>query len=285
MAVVEFQSPSEWADHIERNNHDRIYYREFHHGSKGSWGGPDDFETTKKKLRTGCTRNVQMAEEMVGKINAEIEVPERTYSPSPTGGYPVVADYLAGSPTPMRCVEVEENESTPIRIFIAIGCSASVSAKDMARRGAAALALAMSLQRHRPVELWAYNDWREGRNGRRDTTHLKVKLGTTPVSIAHACHVLSNPGILRKLGFCLLTEEAGHNPGLITAPHSHPLKPLDKVSPTHPYIKELREALGATQDDLILGREYSATGMIFKNPVDWVQEEVNRHLIRKEENV
>ena len=287
MSIKSFETAREWHTYLSRPEIEQVS-REYGCRGTDSWTGRDSWETVKKKLLYGDAALVADAEKLMNKINAEIEVPERELISAPAGAYPVIPDYLAGSPTPMRTRVQQENTSSPIRIFASITSSASVAAEDNMKRGVAALSLAMALQTVRPVEMWIYMEskGRSARNGQPgdDVCLTKVKIGNSPLSLAHACHMLSNPSIQRKLMFAMYYEDTRRRDS-IPWPNDHPLKSLTQVPPEHPYWAKIKRWLGAGPDDLVLGGEFSPNGAIFTDPVKWVQHEIDKHLRQQEENM
>lgn len=129
------------------------------------------------------------------------------WQPSVMGAYPMVPDFLAGMPDCMRRRMQTDTDVSPIRIVVNTTVSAGVDAHDLARRGAAATALAIKLSEVRPVELWAaYGGHAAGR-----TTIGRVKMDTNPVSISNAVAVLSSRQFARAICFAPMIEAANYN--------------------------------------------------------------------------
>lgn len=249
------------------------------------WTG-GSYDEVARLCKVGDPSRVPEAEKLIEKINTDIEAPVREWVAAPAGGFPVVADHLAGSPTPMRYREPDLSIFSPIRIFVSLGCSASVRAKDMEKRGTAALALAIAMQNIRPVELYAFTEMVGKRTADRHNgcCMVKIRLGTSPLSLSHVAHVFGCPGVYRQLCFAVWCEE-GHPDTWIPWAKGHPRKTLDSVSPEDPWHEKLRDMLDAQPGDVVLGGEFTPTGLIFTDPTKWVQLEINKHIYREEEGL
>lgn len=127
------------------------------------------------------------------------------WQPDVMGAYPMVPDFLAGMPDPMRRRAQTEQDISPIRIVVNVMVSAGVERHELAKRGAAAAALAIKLSEIRPVELWAAYG---GRSAHRSTVG-RVRMDTSPVDIAHLVAVLSTPQFARAVTFPVIHEANG----------------------------------------------------------------------------
>ena len=95
---------------------------------------------------------VSHAEALLEKIEGEVDS-HAEWVPSIYGAYPVVPEFLAGSPSSMWR-GTRPSDASPVAVWVDLTCSGGFSAKDMEKRGTAILALVMKLQAIRPVDLY-----------------------------------------------------------------------------------------------------------------------------------
>jgi hypothetical protein len=125
---------------------------------------------------------------------------------SVAGGAPNVPAYLAGSPVSMRRRARVMDTAAPLVIALELGVSAAVDTATIARRGAAALALARIASASRPVELWGYFAARDGAD---HCAGMAVKLDTAPMDVSRAAWLFCAPEALRRAAFAVLAHTGG----------------------------------------------------------------------------
>lgn len=223
------------------------------------------------KCYNGDEKLVPIAESLMSKIDASVEVPHREWIPDVYGAYPVVPDYLQGSPTPMRRITVHPSETQHINIYVGTSSSGGFSSAQMLTRGVAILALVMKLQEVRPVTLYVMGE----QFGRADGEYLQVvQVGSQPVNLSVACFVLTNAGFDRHFMHSIATAKAGYTgawPRLYNGGGSE-------------WVNHLKEVLPMTDSDIYIKGAYSKDKeltLMLENPVEWVNGQVKR-LIDKE---
>lgn len=110
------------------------------------------------------------------------------------GGSPNVPAFLAGSPMSMRRRVRTMDTAAPLTIAVEMTVSANAKPAEIARRGAAALALARIAAAARPVTLWAfYGAQNYGQNAA-----FAVRIETAPLDLARAAWLLCSPEACRR---------------------------------------------------------------------------------------
>lgn len=189
---VEFSSPQELATEIRREiagGSPFFYDRE-------SWTG-EKLADSLERTATGHTARVPEAERLLDAIEAEIEQSAPEWSNDVAGAFPDVPAFLAGAPECMRRRIQTISERAPVRVWVDVSSSAGISHDMLARRGVAALALAMQLIRQgRAVELLTFTSL-DGQAGGQSC--IVVRMVTAPVDIASVAHCLTSSGFSRSL--------------------------------------------------------------------------------------
>lgn len=123
------------------------------------------------------------------------------WEPSRVGVMPIVPNVVAGIPETMLAqYVVHEAAKHPLTIMVDVGVSASVSAAEAARYGAAVAALVLTLQRVRPVELFVTDTL--GDKGPKVTATVPiVRLGAAPFDPAQIAYALADVSFTRRLAF------------------------------------------------------------------------------------
>jgi hypothetical protein len=138
------------------------------------------------------------------------------------GAVPNIPAYLAGQPLAMRRRAKREDDTAPVAIMVDLTSSAHIHHRDVAKRGAAILALVRAISARRPVELWVGAGIAASRR-REDGSEWELRdvdaiwnfarLDTAPLDLARAAHMLTATCVSRS-GFYAYAE-AHH--GFITA--------------------------------------------------------------------
>jgi len=188
----------------------------------------------------GDVSRVAQAERMIESLTVQIESPVTHWQAAPAGAFPIVPDYLAGRPDCMRRKVQDASSAAPIRVFLETGVSAGINVDRVVDRGIAFLALAMSLSRVRPVELFACNFWRKDSKEDKRIAGVVIPINAAPLDIALACGVLTQPSVTRGLMYSYLAEEHRSNHrGFGVWDHETARKML-RCAPSDIYVPPLR---------------------------------------------
>lgn len=174
------------------------------------------------------------------------------WNPSVYGAYPVVPEFLAGSPTPMRHRQSVETENLPIGIWVDLTSSGRIGLDTLRRRGIVLLALVLKLQAIRPIELYVCIGSSSNRGG------VRITLNTRPLDLASSCFILCN-GTFARLPMYALVREMSQS--LITSL-------LIRES-------DFRAAFDVPEGDLVVGTahlDYSSE--IQSDPVAWINKQL-----------
>lgn len=158
---------------------------------------------TLRRARAGDPARVKLADDMLTKLENAVGFEARRWRAvdAVAGGVPNVPAYLAGAPLAMRRRARVMDAAAPLTIAIDLGVSQSVNERTIARRGAAALALARIAAASRPVSLWVYF---AARSDTGTDAMFAVKLDTAPLDVSRAAWLLCAPEALRRAGFAVL---------------------------------------------------------------------------------
>lgn len=173
----------------------------------GSFHGATSSETL-ERVRGGDLARVALADAMLAHLEDSIGFEARRWRTvaSVAGGAPNIPAFLAGAPMTMRRRVRMLDAAAPLTIALEIGVSQSVDAATIARRGAAALALARIAAGQRPVALWAYS---AARCGDGNAAAYAVRLDTAPLDLARAAWLLCSPEACRRASFATCSSLAG----------------------------------------------------------------------------
>lgn len=202
------------------------------------------------------------AVKLLEKIDASTHGRKKVQAmPSVAGERVNMGAYLRGEPQNMRRRVRVEHERSPIRVCLELIVSAGVSHDQLARRGAAIAALAVRLAEVRPVELWV--SW-----GNMASSHTsvcgRVRLDTTPLSMANAVAVMASPMFCRGILFGEMWRQ-----GKATSENSLPWAfgyPSDADR-----TRKLRAALQLEPQDIFIpGGHLTEAAQFMADPVAWV---------------
>lgn len=169
-----------------------------------NWNGGMSAVDSLQRVRTGDLAGVPASDRFMAQIESMIPATAAWRNiDSPVGGSPIVPAYLAGHPLNMRRRIRTAVETAPLSVFAELVSSADISAENMAKRGAAILALVRALSAVRAVELWAI--LAIGDDGVRATAC--VRIDTSPLDLARAGHVLTHPSVPRALTYPTLDKK------------------------------------------------------------------------------
>lgn len=233
------------------------------------WAG-ETWDEALEGARRGRTGLVPDAEALLERVRQEVESPASVWAPARAGAYPVVPDALAGLPEPMRRRVPAQDSRAPVRVLVDLTSSGGLEHGLLARRGVAFLALAMALSVERPLELYVVVALG---GGRRDVV-LVAELPTRPLDLAAACHALTSQGYVRGLCYSLCRElGSGGEWAFSVTP--------DGARGRAAYAARLSEALGATEDDLVVPPAYLEDEAA-RDPVGFVRRAVDARRAARE---
>jgi hypothetical protein len=169
-----------------------------------------------------------------------------------------IAAMRGGDPRAMLRRVSQSAERSLSRIFVDVGCSASVSEATMAKRGAAALGLVRALASSRPIALAAVMC---GRSCGLERSPIVVHLPSAPLDVARAAAWIGSAATFRR------TFASLDGTGYMPLQESE----MDKG----------REALRCGPYDIYVPPVYVG-GLQDRDPVTWLIE-ASRHLIEKED--
>jgi hypothetical protein len=236
-------------------------------GERDDWIGGTREECV-EFLRRGDLSAIKRAEKLSKQVEAQIPVkgaqPEMV--PTVAGGVVSVAAHLAGTPLSFRRPDWSDSDLTPVKVFVDIGCSAGVSAKDVQTRGLAMLAFARLLSKRRPVELVAFSYFDDCSASTGDDGLVLYPLGLRPVHWPMAGAIIGHPSFLRDADFKFSYAMQGlhRRTGYVGwGRHYH-----NKA--------KMAEVLGSKRLDVVFDRGYNEDRLLHQDPVAWVKRELDR---------
>lgn len=225
-------------------------------------------------MANGDARYVAKAEALLDKIARVANgVPEVAWESSPVGAYPIVPEYLAGHPMPMRCNQ-ESETLAPISIYVATTCSGGITQEELMARGVAVLALVLKLQRIRSVNLYVTCETAGKRTS--DDYIQVIPIHSKPLSIAHATYALTSAGFVRRLTYACAKEFSGSD-YVHWSYNYHKLGGSDR-SPA--YESWIRKQLDMTPEDLYIFPSYLGD-LSTTDPVAWVNSQLARYNVKE----
>ncbi len=221
---------------------------------------------------TGAGRRdlVPQAEALLGKLTVALDIPHDAWERSVSGAYPVVAEYLAGAPDPMRRRVRVNSDKAPVRIVVDLTSGCMITAAALVKRGVACLALAMAVAQDHAVELWAFQAQSdknvEDSDHQAGTMWLVARSGE-PLDLARAACALGSVALVRGVGYALNCEQVGEYIGgwAFGGPHHRPER----------YEQCAREALGLQPADVFI-RPPTSEDPLAEKPVEFIQAQLAR---------
>jgi len=249
------------------------------YGGSSSWTG-ETLDETKQRARGGDAARVADAEKLIDQIEVALDASAPEFIHDVAGAYPDVAAFLANDPQNMIARRhVEFSEKAPVRVWVCTTSSASVSARDLAKRGTAALALAMALIRQgRAVELIAFAVTYGNKNAAgTNATTIATRMRTSPVDIASVAWCLTSGGFQRSLPYAIARHN-GFNGAWPKGPAAEGIM-ADSIAGREVACRRL---LGdwCAPSDVVLCNVFSGDerreGSPLKDPVGWVKATLER---------
>lgn len=233
------------------------------------WYGDMSYTQALELANNGDDSYVARAEkvlETLQDLNGGVDIIQ--WQPSIAGAYPCVAEYLSGSPTPMRR-QAPTGEVSPIRILVGSSCSGGISSKQMEKRGTYILALLLRLQAIRPVELALVSEM----DGTADGNYIQViPIDSKPLSLAHAAYALCNVGFTRRVQYSTGIAFGGSDGS--SWPRKH--KNASDVVGHADYLTWLKEHIGMQPDDVFVDSAHLQDPLITE-PIKWINEQIQRY--------
>lgn len=250
--IVRYDSLTEFSESLPkttpRANHDLDEIDE--------WSGKQTYSEARARLWSGFPEAVKRSDAILEKLESEgIELKQQSWDTELQGYFPCVPAFVSGDPDCMFIPVDEQSNTAPMRVFASVCLSAGFSKQELETRGIAILALVRKLSLIRPVEFWLYGDMYG--------SQPCIRIETLPMDLTSASYAISNAGFLRKLCFGWGYDGRGFD-GSWASWGGH--MPIEKA----------REALGATNDDLVIPGSYLNRDDL-KDPVKWVNNRVVKY--------
>lgn len=188
--IAVFDSPQEFGNDC-RNVNGAMMARDV-------WSGGEDKYEVIRKCREGDERLVPMSDAFLESFDASIAhaTSKFRFISDMTHGVLDVGAYSAGEPMQFRARKRVINEQAPLMIVCDLTLSGGISTRNMAKRGAAILALVRILSITRPISLYVGVALSGGLS-----CGLLMRVDTTPINVSVAAHLFSHPGVTRQLGY------------------------------------------------------------------------------------
>lgn len=248
-------------------------------GRECKWAGGYTLADAQSKVLTSdaCPDNAMAkAKDLVAKVNATFTGRRaKAWVPSVCGAYPIVADALAGFPTPMRTQQAIEKPTAPLNVYIESSVSAGVSIDELYSRAAAITAFVLKVSQTRPVNLYLFAAWSMSTQ-RYDEVIWTVKLAGNPVGLYQLMNTMGAVCFNRMVNF-----NVTGNVHRELAPVSQGVFDHDSYSWAHDSghrATNLRREFGLTDADLLIERGYlDDAGLFGSDPVAWVHKQVDKY--------
>jgi len=215
----------------------------FGHNPVGKWS------ELSKLCQTGDEAMVSKAEQLMEKLETDVQVDSSEWSSAPFGVAPLVPAYLAGMPDSMRRRIHVQSDLTPVTVWYDLTASAGIRHEDMLSRGVAALALVLKLQTIRPVDLKLTSVF-DGKSV------VVIDIETRPICLATLCYAMTNPLFFRRI---------------IHALHGDSGIPVAKPSRIREHIPEIQP-----QDIVIPAILLRSNDDLLDKPVEWINREIHK---------
>lgn len=189
-------------------------------------------------FRNGDMSSVSRSDALLADMECvELESPRRAWRDDVAGAVPNVQAFIAGHPLAMRRRVRTLDAAAPIAIVVDIGANAAVKTDQIERRGAAILALVRTLAARRPVELWAGSILAADGGINASATFFRIE--TTPLDLARAAFVLTNPAALRRVVWAAAMTHMfnGRPPYNAFFEHRHHMRAI--IEPAFPHVSEI----------------------------------------------
>lgn len=175
-----------------------------------SWHGGMTRPEACRSLESGHAPSAKASDEFLKAVEDLLPVPtsRHTIVADVVGAFPNVPAFLAGQPMNMRRKAPRESEAAPIAIICDTTSSAGIPAENMAKRGAAMVALARALAGRRPVELYASTGLDADMT--RNAIWQFWRIETQPMDLSRAAFLLGHPSATRVLQYHVANRDYGY---------------------------------------------------------------------------
>ena len=227
---------------------------------------------------------VSQAEKLLDKVTVALDIPHDAWERSVCGAYPVVAEFLAGVPNPMRRRVQVSSDRAPVKIVVDLTSGVVITADVLLRRGIACLALAMALSQERAVELWAFqatgaDSLQPSTDDQHGTMWLVARSGE-PLDLARAAGALASTGLIRGVGYQFNNHGIGRKVSGWAFGGSNAV--INNGTNPDRYERIAREALGLKSTDVFI-RPLSSYDPDADRPVEFVQKQLAAISARSEQ--
>lgn len=224
------------------------------------WFGRETYEQIVQRAIHGNDNLVPEAEKLIAKLDFDIELERSEWLPDVHGAYPIVAEYLSGSPTPMRHRTKVPADNEPVGIWVDSNVSAGISYETIKQRGIVILALVLKLQQLRAVDLHYVCALPT------PDVYLDLVMPTRPMQLGVVTHVLTSVGFTRHVMFAgaeHISKRSWHS-GVIRED------------------KQFRQAMNIPDNDVTIVGSNLQDIVELRNSLAWVQGMVNKYVHREE---
>jgi hypothetical protein len=260
-----FDGPTELADYAERSlasgKIDKgVQFDPLWNNGKTARTGIDCF-------RRGDLSGVAKSDALLARFENNVPATHRPqWQDSFAGAFPNVGAAILDRPMAMRRRVRATNEGAPIAIVVDIGAASHIKKEQIAKRGAAVLALLRILSQRRPVELWA-GAVLDADNSRNASAHF-CRIDTAPLDLARAAFILTRAEAIRGTLWACANVHGfqGHTP--YGAGQAHSKHTAELLGP----------AFTGTTDTIFLGRINHHEDESINNPEAWIERKLKEAL-------
>jgi hypothetical protein len=217
-------------------------------------------------LDKGSEKHVPEARKLLSKLMLQVETPTKVWRHDVVGYLPDVPTALAGDPEAMWIQDTTTHDRSPLRVWLGVSSSSSVTEDQLRCRGIALAAFAIAMSEVRPVIItcWVHRGEDSSRAGVEKGALISWDIKSSPLVLAQLLASTADPLITRHVGLpaCTLLNPELTNPG----------------APFHPYQYAcnhagMRAALGCASADLYLPM-IERDDPLLSDPVGWVRTNV-----------
>lgn len=235
-----------------------------------TWSGGLSYDAAMQAAVVGVPELTKRVTAFVNKIDADQYLTDapRLFRPAVVGPLVSVPAYLAGLPDCMLDQSAPiASAQGPVTICINRATSGGISTSVIERIGAAVCALALTLQRTRPVEIVIASTLGNGNNSRHGYVPV-INLGVSPFDADTLAFAMAHPSLLRVLFFQYSTVHGGSTKGWIPWAWS--------MAPCGEQERRVRELVGASGEWIYVGGQHLSDSALVQNPEKWVKDQIER---------
>lgn len=237
---------------------------------RSSWRGNLSFDEAKDAAINGVPKLTERVLAVVNRIDADQYLTDapRMFRPAIVGPLVSVPAYLAGLPDCMLAqTGVVASAQGPVTICVNRCASAGTNEETIMRVGAALCALALTLQRVRPVEIIIASTLGNGNDFEWGGIPF-INLGVSPFDADQLAFALAHPAMLRQLQFAWTYGKKGHNGWIPWAWNAGNNQAM--------FEKRTREYVNPAGDWLYVGGAHVREKTLHENPEQWVKQQIER---------